>query len=332
MEKISVIVPVYDVEDYLEECIDSILEQTYRNLEIILVDDGSPDNCGQICDDYAKKDNRIKVIHKENGGLSDARNIGIKNSTGKYITFIDSDDSVNKKYIEVLYNQLIATNSDISICSYLRFKNYIDSNTSVEIEDSEVLTRQDILLRLYGSNRVNYVIACGKLYKIELFQNIQFPKGKINEDEYTAYRLYESSNMVSYNSSQLYYYRTRNDSIMNKKISEKRLEVLNSFDDQLNYYRKQKNIDIEIRCCKQYCLLLAYLFDKFKENKDYKTCIFIRNKIKALQKYAKDRDYKYIDEEIYFFIKSPLIHPKLLEPYWLMISVYKKIMKLSKKG
>lgn len=331
MDKVSVIVPVYNVEDYLEECIDSILGQTYSNLEIILVDDESPDNCGQICDNYAKKDNRIKVIHKENGGLSDARNIGIENSTGKYITFIDSDDFVNERYIEILYNQLINTQSDIAICSYLRLNNNLD-NINVEINEPEVLTRQETLLRLYGNNRISYVIACAKLYKIELFKNIRFPKGKINEDEYIAYKLYEESNLISYNSSKLYYYRTTTDSIMNRKISIKRLDVLETFDEQLYYYRNQNNIEVEIRCFKEYCLLLSCLFLKFKENKDYKTCKLIKNKIKELHKDISYRNYKRVDEEIYFFIKSPLIYPKLVDVYWLMISVYRKIIGLNKKG
>lgn len=328
MDKISVIVPVYNVEDYLEECIDSILNQTYSNLEIILVDDGSPDNCGQICDDYAKKDNRIKVIHKENGGLSDARNIGIENSIGKYITFIDSDDCVNKKYIEILYNQLINTKSDISVCSYKTFNDfYIDED--FKLNDTEILTRQEILLKLYGeNNRINYVVSWGKLYKKKLFDTISFPKGKIHEDEYTTYKLYEECNLVSYTSLQLYYYRVRNDSIMKKKISRKRLDALQAFDEQLDYYRKQNNKDIEIRCCREYCLLLSCLFLKFKEDRDYKACKLIKKRIRELHKDAKNMDYKHFNRDIYFSIKSPLIYPKLVEPYWLMIAVFRKMTAL----
>ena len=114
-ELISVVVPVYNVEKYIDKCINSIINQTYKNLEIILVDDGSPDNCGNICDEYAKKDNRIIVIHKENGGLSDARNTGIEVSKGKYITFIDSDDYISDNYVSFLYNLIIEYKADISI-------------------------------------------------------------------------------------------------------------------------------------------------------------------------------------------------------------------------
>lgn len=333
MDKISVIVPVYNVENYLEECIDSILGQTYKNLEIILVDDGSTDNCGQICDDYVKKDNRIKVIHKENGGLSDARNVGIKNSKGKYITFIDSDDCVNKKYIEVLYNQIITTNSDISICSYKKFSDYYIEE-DFKLNDIEILKRQEILLKLYGEkNRINYVVSWGKLYKRRLFDTISFPNGKIHEDEYTTYKLYEECDLVSYTSLQLYYYRVRNDSIMKKKISTKRLDSLQAFDEQLEYYRQQKNKDIEIRCCREYCLLLSCLFLKFKEDRDYKTCKIIKKRIKELHNDAKNMDYKHFNREIYFFIKSPLIYPKLVEPYWLMVSISRKIIDLiNRKG
>ena len=115
---ISVVVPIYNVENYIKKCVDSILSQTYKNLEIILVDDGSPDNCPQICDEYAQKDNRIKVIHKENGGLSDARNAGIDISKGKFITFIDSDDYIEKDYVEVLYNSIKENASDMAIGSH----------------------------------------------------------------------------------------------------------------------------------------------------------------------------------------------------------------------
>ena len=130
---ISIIVPIYNVEKYLKKCIDSIINQTYKNLEIILVDDGSPDNCGKICDEYAKKDNRIKVIHKENGGVSSARNVGVENATGEYIGFVDSDDYIEKDMYEVLINNLKKENADISIISnYEVYKNKIIENKKKE--------------------------------------------------------------------------------------------------------------------------------------------------------------------------------------------------------
>lgn len=119
---ISIIVPVYKVENYLSKCLDSMICQTYKNIEIILVDDGSPDNSGKICDDYAKKDSRIKVIHKENGGLSDARNAGLKIATGKYIGFVDSDDYISVEMYEKLYNQAKKEDADIACCNYYRVK------------------------------------------------------------------------------------------------------------------------------------------------------------------------------------------------------------------
>ena len=194
---ISVIIPVYNVEKYIEKCIYSVINQTYKNIEIILVDDGSTDISGKICDDFEKKDYRIKVIHKKNGGLSDARNVGIDVSTGKYIVFIDSDDYVDKKHIEYLYNMITKNNADISICQF----NIVYENSDIQITD---FTKKDTIkifdnkkaleTMLYNKKFCNS--ACTKMYKKELFDDIRFPIGKLYEDLGTTYKLIEKTTKV----------------------------------------------------------------------------------------------------------------------------------------
>lgn len=170
---ISVIVPVYKVEKYIHRCIDSILNQTYKNLEIILVEDGSPDNCGKICDEYAKKDKRVKVIHKENGGVSSARNVGLDNATGKYLTFIDADDYVNEYYCQILLETLIEKNVDCVVCGYNRIYNpenkleKITAKRSYEIEGEEII--ETILSAQSGLGFVTM-----KLWKRDKIKNVRF--------------------------------------------------------------------------------------------------------------------------------------------------------------
>ena len=182
---ISVIVPIYKVEKYLHRCIDSVLAQTFTDFELILVDDGSPDNCGKICDEYAEKDNRIHVIHKENGGLSDARNAGIDwafaNSDSEWITFIDSDDWIHPKYLETLYNAVKETGCEISICGYEE-----TTGDSPKVDDinlqAVIVSTEDF----FCEHNVNAVVAWGKLYKKELFREIRYPVGKLHEDEFNT--------------------------------------------------------------------------------------------------------------------------------------------------
>lgn len=212
--QISIIVPVYKVEKYLEHCVNSILNQTFDDFELILVDDGSPDGCPQRCDEMAKKDNRIIVIHKTNGGLSDARNKGIDIAKGKYIAFVDSDDYIACDMYEKLYNNLKQNNADIAMCRAHNI--YDDDFEHHKYNEGEirVFLNDDILKALYSKKLDNF--AWNKLYKRELFQNIRYPYGKIYEDLFTTYKLLDLSNCVVTDASKMYYYRIRKDSIMGK--------------------------------------------------------------------------------------------------------------------
>lgn len=234
MDKISIIVPVYNIQEYLEKCVKSIVKQTYKNLEILLVDDGATDNSGIICNDFALKDDRIKVIHKKNGGLSSARNEGIKHATGKYICFVDGDDFIREDYCEVLYNALIETKSDVSAVSYKEIK-----NSKTRIYNSAARSKKDFddKLTVYNRNETiiqflhwkNFRIAWNKLYKTKILKDIWFKEGATFEDMYFNYKVLSRSKRVAYVNSPCYNY-IRRDGSISTTYSEKNL---NDFADAI---------------------------------------------------------------------------------------------------
>lgn len=213
-ELISIIIPIYNVELYLRKCIESVINQSYSNLEIILVNDGSPDRCGEICNEYAERDSRIKVIHKENGGLSDARNSGINIAKGKYIGFVDSDDYIHKDMYKVLYELIKNTDSKIAICDrYLAFEDGSIKYENSRIKNSEiVMDSEEALLKLNSYSSFD-MAAWNKLYDRELFNDIKFPVGLLCEDYYVIYRLFHLAKKIVYKSEPLYYYLQRQGSI-----------------------------------------------------------------------------------------------------------------------
>ena len=230
-EKITVIVPVYNVEHYLDKCLDSVIKQTYKNIEIIVVNDGSTDSSGTICQEYAQKDNRIIYIEKENGGLSDARNVGLDKMTGSYVTFIDSDDWVESDYVEVLYNKLIEYQADVSVGNYYSYNEdegmyYFHINGDSYYE--KTYDNISIFKNLYEPKQMksfSLISAWGKLYKAKLFDYIRFDKGKLGEDGYMNQKLYLLVQKVIYINQGLYAYRQRSGSIT-KTWTEKWMHAL----------------------------------------------------------------------------------------------------------
>lgn len=220
-EKITVIVPVYNVENYLEKCLDSLINQTYKNIEIIVINDGSTDNSGEICQEYAQKDNRIVYIEKENGGLSDARNVGLDKMTGSYVTFIDSDDWAELDYVEILYKKIIEYQADISVGNYYSYNEDEETYYFHIYGDSyyeKVYDNISIFENLYESQEMKsfaLISAWGKLYKAKLFDYLRFEKGKLGEDGYFNQKMYLSVNKVVYLNKGLYAYRQRSGSITN---------------------------------------------------------------------------------------------------------------------
>ena len=237
---ISVIVPVYRVEKYLERCVKSILSQTYKNLEVILVDDGSPDQCPAICDACAEKDARVKVIHQENKGLSGARNAGIDAASGEYLAFVDSDDYVSPHFIEELYQLLQDTGCAIGQCRF----SYVKGDGLVEEGDSAfcIYRGESLMEQLYGPEEkaTCFVVAWNKLYRAELFKEtgIRYPEGRIHEDEATTYRLFHEAKKLAFLDQVLYGYYTENGGSITSVFSAKRLQWLTAHEERIAFFKK----------------------------------------------------------------------------------------------
>jgi glycosyltransferase involved in cell wall biosynthesis len=231
--KISVVIPIYNVEKYLEKCLISIVNQTYSNIQIILVNDGSTDTSLTICENYEKVDSRIMIINKNNGGLSSARNVGIKHSTGDFITFIDSDDYISKNYIMNLLKTMHHTNSDIAISNFaLVYETVKQSEERENLNNTYIkYNAEEALKELFLQKKFDNS-AWGKLYKIELFENISYPEGKLYEDLPITYRLIMKSESIGYTNTNDYFYLQRNNSIQNMKFNEQKLDVI-LFVDQM---------------------------------------------------------------------------------------------------
>lgn len=242
---ISVIIPVYKVEDYLDKCVESVVNQTYKNLEIILVDDGSPDACPEMCEEWAKKDSRIRVVHKENGGLSDARNAGLDIMTGDYVTFVDSDDYLELDACECLLNIMKEDNSDIGIGNITFVYEDGKKFTLKEKVDRFKLEGEEVFKEIFYSNAhkittILYTTAWCKLYKASLFSDIRYPKGKLHEDEATTYKAVLKCNAISYTSKPVYNYLQRTGSIVHGKKHEKGFDhCLEIFEEKYNTLKEK---------------------------------------------------------------------------------------------
>ena len=234
---ISVIVPVYKVEKYIHRCVDSVLNQTFTDFELILVDDGSPDNCGAICDEYALKDNRIHVIHKENGGLSDARNAGIdwafENSNSEWLTFIDSDDWVHPKYLESLYYAVIESGCSISVCGYQE-----TTGEDPDVDENQLRSIMVDTEQFFCEHNTNAVVAWGKLYKKELFIDIRYPFGKLHEDEFTTYKLLFQSRKIIVVNKALYFYFSNSNGITGSLWTPQHLDQEEGVLSSIHYFKK----------------------------------------------------------------------------------------------
>lgn len=269
MAEVSIIVPVYQVENYIRQCIDSILVQTFTDFELILVDDGSKDRSGKICDEYAVLDQRVKVIHKENGGLSDARNCGMDQAVGNYFMFVDSDDYIAPTMLEYLYKALMNKEADIAVCNFLHFfeeDRKRDFSTNIQ---SEVLSGAEIFYsrkneRVYGI----WTVAWNKLYKRETLGNVRFRFGKYHEDEFWANDIYQMDIKVVTIPECLYYYRQRDNSIMGRKNIKRDFDILEALQERIAvYFMDERHAD---QAYKVMIFSLEYLAESKKliTNKD----------------------------------------------------------------
>jgi len=316
-ELISIVVPIYNVEKYLKQCIESLLSQTYKNLEILLIDDGSTDKCPQICDEYEKKDKRIKVIHKKNGGLSDARNRGIEEAKGKYITFIDSDDYISENFVKKMYDSIIENNAEISQCNLVKVNDNAEVLQKIGYSDkSKFKTKYEIIKDLYTGHWEN-TIACNKLYKIELFENIRFPLGKLHEDEFTTYKVLYKATKVAMVEEYLYKYRQNVNSITGEQFKVKRLDAIEAFEERLDFFKEKGEIELYEVSFIAYLVLIRDLYIKtrkhIEKSKKIKKDLIKKYKedypkLKNIKNIGKMKRIKlmifYFSPTLYYMIKS----------------------------
>ncbi len=245
-ELISVIIPVYKVEAYLAACVESVLAQTYQNFELILVDDGSPDNCPQMCDDFAARDSRIRVIHKENGGVAVARNVGISQAKGRYFAFLDSDDLWSPLFLERLYRSVQETRADFALCLFRNFTGEVPDELPRQVE-TLCLDQQQAFEFLFGPMNIQMVSPSNKLYKRTLFDNISYPAGLIHEDEAAIHEIIGAASKIAWVKECHYLYRITPDSIMTSRFSLKRLDETYAKEQRIAYFEAHGMQDLADR-------------------------------------------------------------------------------------
>ena len=320
MPKISVIVPVYNVEQYIVRCVDSILSQTFSDFDLVLIDDGSPDNCGTICDSYAKQDTRINVLHKENGGLSEARNVGLdwvfSHSNSEWITFIDSDDWVHPQYLEALYYSILDTECCVAVCNfsevYREKPGYSFYNNSSIILDSE---------KLFCEKRKIAVIACCKLYKKGLFSEIRFPPGKIHEDVFVTYKLLFACKKIVYIERDLYFYFQNPDSITKRMWSEKNKVIYDALDNQLLYFKKNGYDKAYASTLNAIAYVMStHLSEMTNRNIDKNERTRLRRKLRThLRKNKKIADFSISKNNPWYY---EMAYPHFMKIYWMIKALF----------
>lgn len=280
MPEISVIVPVYKVEPYIHKCVDSILTQTFTDYELILVDDGSPDTCGNICDEYAQKDARIHVIHKENGGLSDARNAGMKITCGEYVIFIDSDDYIDADMLSYLYENLKKADADMATCGI--YEVYADRIEKQEEEPDFVCSGEEAFRCILRGHTIRGEI-WNKLIKRSCISDLEFPKGKLYEDIFYTVDMMQRIKTVAVGTKPKYYYLHRSDSITGKAYRPKLFDIIDGY---------TKNYQV-----------VQHAFPKLEEEAE---CLWIWSRFIVLDKMLLEENYRSIDrfEELVTFIKQ----------------------------
>lgn len=278
---ISVIVPVYNVEEYLNKCVDSIINQTYKNIEILLIDDGSTDTSGAICDDYSQRYDNVKTYHKKNGGLSSARNFGIERASGEYLGFVDSDDYIHKEMYERLYSLIKEYDADLSEClltNVYNGKNLINNEKErVLVVNSE--TAIDLALKAEIAN----VVAVDKLYRRSLFDNVRYPVGKTIEDGFVIVDILSQCDRIVITTEQMYYYVHRKGSITTDAFSTKSLDAIEAYEKNYNIIKNKYPAILDsaiLRLCwAHFYVLDKIIYDNSEEHKETK-----KNVIRFLRK------------------------------------------------
>lgn len=311
-ELVSIILPIYNVENYLRRCVESVINQTYQNLEIILVDDGSKDSSGKICDEYCAKDSRVKCIHKKNGGLSDARNAGIEIATGVYLCFIDSDDFIHSQYVETLHGALKKYDADMAVCNFQRVKEEdmpFEQNIKLAEVCGHVLNQDESWFALYDDKlKYQYTIACSKLYKRSVFSNLRFPVGRLNEDSATAHQVIGLIEKSVYVDAVLYYYLVRAGSIMNSDI--KTDDSVKAVEDRITYFMHQGKKELLEKTYCYYATMIMGTYCRLPEiGYDDLRCSLV-SRLETVYKQHKDiyKKHKKLEIRLNFFLVMPGVY------------------------
>ncbi len=285
---VSIIVPIFKAEKFLPKCLDSILAQSYQNLEIVLVDDGSPDNCPKICDEYAKKDARIKVIHKQNSGVANTRNVGLDNATGDFFAFVDSDDWIEPNYVQTMLDKQKQYDCDFVCCSVMDVAEKDGSkNPNIPVNEDEVLCGKDIIAQYYAKYCTILTVPWNKLYKRQIFDNLRYPKDRMYYDDTAIIlQLLAVTKKIVIIKDVLYNYFKRDNSLMSSKISKQNVtDIILNFQDRVEFLLQNKlNEFVSEEIARRFCDMgWAYRTCKDKPTKKH-----IKTEFKALwKKYHK---------------------------------------------
>lgn len=322
MPEVSVIVPVYKVEAYLSRCVDSILDQTFRDFELILVDDGSPDSCGEMCESYACRDSRVHVIHQENGGLSAARNTGIDwvfaSSDSRYLAFVDSDDYIAPEYLQRLFDAAERTGCSISVCGIAKTGG--EPLPRTEEEAPLVMEAEDY----YCSEEIHggvTMVAVNKLYDRALFETLRYPKGKLHEDEFTTYRAVYQAGTVAVLSAPLYGYFQNDAGIMRAKWSPKRLHALEAVEQQIAFAQNENHAKLLRKAVEQYIYTADSQLEQAEEDPQCQSYgKLLRKKLRwGLEQGRKTGAFPWSDGHLWAYEKAYPVKPF----WWLYFKVRK---------
>ena len=310
---ISVIVPVYNVKAYLERCVNSILKQSYENLEVILVDDGSTDDSKNICDSFAASDGRVRVIHQSNKGVATARNTGINNSNGEFICFVDSDDYIHPDFVRFLYTKLIENDCDICMCNHLvtdEWNYSINVNWDTPID---VYSRDQIFDMFYTNMHGSIIMLWNKMIRRECIADIKFDDGYIHEDEGTTFKFLYNAKKIAFSSEVLYFYYSRDESITGVPYDGKRLDILKAYENRLSFYKEHSEKKLFDRECQYY--LSEILANYYKVSillKDKETLQRLREKYSGVYKTADKSNWSASRKMLYFVCYyCPIIYGKI---------------------
>lgn len=328
MDLVSVIIPIYQVEDYLQRCVASVAGQSYQNLEMILVDDGSTDGCPEICDQWAQKDSRIIVVHQKNLGLSAARNTGLSLATGDYVLMVDSDDYVAPFAVEHLLRCAQKTDADMVICDYIKGceENYIFSEKEQCLP--KIIDPESALLNIYtaGDQSLRFTAAWMKLYRKSLFEGIRYPQGKLFEDIYTTHKIIYAGRKIAVLDEALYYYYQRENSIMNTSFHLKKLDYLQALAERVAFFSEHGRNKLEQLA---YDELLHCLIWEYSRTRDVLHSFQGMEYVKKLYRtvYTKGYASKRYPKENQMFLAAFYHNPEWIIWYWRITGKISEIFK-----